>query len=75
MPPMASSLWIRDCEGDDSAACEKPVSNFIKSGVPGIIVGVLFLIAVGVCCYFLYRNKKRDAIEAKAAQKWNDGDL
>ncbi|KAE8344918.1 hypothetical protein BDV24DRAFT_160221 [Aspergillus arachidicola] len=76
MPPMASSLWIRDCESDSSAnSCEKPVSNFTKSGVPGIIVGVLFLIAVGVCCYFLYRNKKRDAAEAKAAHKWNQGDL
>ncbi|KAE8382498.1 hypothetical protein BDV26DRAFT_288530 [Aspergillus bertholletiae] len=76
MPPMASSLWIRDCEGENTAAaCEKPVSNFTKTGVPGIIVGVLFLIAVCVCCYFLYRNKKRDAEEFKTSQKWNQGDL
>lgn len=31
-----------------------------------------FLIAVSVCCYFLYRNKKRDAKEAAAVRDWND---
>ncbi|KAB8070327.1 hypothetical protein BDV29DRAFT_34835 [Aspergillus leporis] len=73
MPPMALSLWARDCDTDSSSAsCEKPVNNFTKSGVPAIIVGVLFLAATGVCCYFLYRNKKRDAQEAKADQKWHE---
>ncbi|KAE8155121.1 hypothetical protein BDV25DRAFT_146594 [Aspergillus avenaceus] len=71
MPPMASALWTRDCD-NGSSSCEKPTSTFLKSGVPAIICGVLFLAAVSVCCFFLYRNKKRDAEEAKAAQKWND---
>ncbi|GFF84703.1 hypothetical protein IFM53868_04234 [Aspergillus udagawae] len=52
-------------------ACEKPVSDFLKTGVPGIIVGILVLIAVCVCCYLLYRNKKRDAREAEEARGWN----
>ncbi|KAE8353168.1 hypothetical protein BDV28DRAFT_133591 [Aspergillus coremiiformis] len=76
MPPIASSLWIRDCESHPNAdACEKPVDSFTKSGIPAIIVAILFLSALSVCCYLLYRNKKRDAEEAKAAQKWNDVDL
>ncbi|GKZ79994.1 hypothetical protein AnigIFM56816_004204 [Aspergillus niger] len=61
---IAMPLWARD--DSDSSSGEKPVSNFLKSGVPGIIVGIFFLIAVSVCCYFLYRNKKRDAKEAAA---------
>ncbi|KAL5363304.1 hypothetical protein BJX96DRAFT_177947 [Aspergillus floccosus] len=69
-----SLLWVRDCDPDspNSSGCEKPVSNFLKSGVPGIVVGVLVFIAISVCCYFLYRNKKRDAREARADRVWND---
>ncbi|KAH8426601.1 uncharacterized protein LDX57_004336 [Aspergillus melleus] len=69
MPALETTLLLaRDCSGDD---CEKPTSTFLKSGVPGIIIGVLVLAAAGVCCYFLWRNKKRDALEAKAAREWN----
>ncbi|BCR98256.1 uncharacterized protein AKAW2_31575S [Aspergillus luchuensis] len=67
---IAMPLWARD--DSDSSSGEKPVSNFLKSGVPGIIVGIFFLIAVSVCCYFLWRNKKRDAKEAAAVRDWND---
>ncbi|OJJ82217.1 uncharacterized protein ASPGLDRAFT_49623 [Aspergillus glaucus CBS 516.65] len=51
---------------------EKPVSNFTKSGVPGIIIGVVVFIALCICCFFLYRNRRRDTREAKSAQTWND---
>lgn len=73
---------------------EKPTSTFLKSGVPGIIVGVYVLIhlessiegvcvpetnvysvvffAICICGYLLYRNRRRDAREAKAAQTWNE---
>ncbi|KAF4254056.1 hypothetical protein KXW98_007820 [Aspergillus fumigatus] len=62
----------RDCDANaNSADCEKPVSDFLKTGVPGIIVGILVLIAICVCCYLLYRNKKRDAREAEDARRWN----
>ncbi|KAF7159614.1 hypothetical protein CNMCM5623_004994 [Aspergillus felis] len=66
-------LLRRDCDSSNanSAACEKPVSDFLKTGVPGIIVGILVLIAVCVCCYLLWRNKKRDAREAEEARGWN----
>ncbi|RAL00751.1 uncharacterized protein BO80DRAFT_425185 [Aspergillus ibericus CBS 121593] len=57
---------------DDSSSGEKPVSNFLKSGVPGIIVGVIFLAACSVCCFFLWRNKQRDAKEAAATREWNE---
>ncbi|PWY84754.1 hypothetical protein BO70DRAFT_361159 [Aspergillus heteromorphus CBS 117.55] len=65
-------LWARGSDSDSSSSSEKPVSNFLKSGVPGIIVGVFFLSAVGVCCYFLYRNKKRDAKEEASVREWNE---
>ena len=29
-------------------------------------------IALVICCFFLYRNRRRDAKEAKAARDWND---
>lgn len=29
-------------------------------------------IALVICCFFLYRNRKRDAREAKSARDWND---
>ncbi|RHZ51855.1 hypothetical protein CDV55_101939 [Aspergillus turcosus] len=63
----------QDCNASNanSSACEKPVSAFLTTGVPGIIVGVLVLIAICVCCYLLYRNKKRDAREAEEARRWN----
>jgi hypothetical protein len=32
-------LIRRDCASDPNS-CEKPVSDFLKTGVPGIIVGV-----------------------------------
>ena len=71
---------------------EKPTSTFLKSGVPGIIVGVYVLthvriesmplmlikfprvvfIALCICAFLLYRNRRRDAREAKAAQTWNE---
>lgn len=35
---IAMPLWARD--DSDSSSGEKPVSNFLKSGVPGIIVGM-----------------------------------
>ncbi|RHZ67337.1 putative MFS monocarboxylate transporter [Aspergillus thermomutatus] len=66
-------LLRRDCDASNpnSSACEKPVSDFLKTGVPGIIVGILVLIAICVCCYLLYRNKKQDAREAEDARRWN----
>ncbi|THC91786.1 hypothetical protein EYZ11_008764 [Aspergillus tanneri] len=71
MPVISTlALLARDCRDDDS--CEKPTSTFLKSGVPAIIVGSLVLIAAAVCCYLLYRNKKRDTQEAKADRMWND---
>ncbi|PYH89984.1 hypothetical protein BO71DRAFT_487494 [Aspergillus ellipticus CBS 707.79] len=65
-------LWARGDDDSSSSSGEKPVSNFLKSGVPGIIVGVIFVAAVGVCCYFLYRNKKRDAKEEASVREWNE---
>ncbi|KAF9885350.1 hypothetical protein FE257_012967 [Aspergillus nanangensis] len=72
--PGPIALLARECDPDapNSAGCEKPVSNFLKSGVPGIVVGVLVFIAICVCSYFLYRNKKRDAQEARADRAWNN---
>ncbi|KAF4240587.1 hypothetical protein CNMCM6457_007165 [Aspergillus fumigatiaffinis] len=65
-------LLRRDCDASvNGANCEKPVSDFLKTGVPGIIVGILVLIAICVCCYLLYRNKKQDAREAEDARRWN----
>ncbi|PYI10966.1 hypothetical protein BO78DRAFT_393494 [Aspergillus sclerotiicarbonarius CBS 121057] len=59
-------------DDSDSSSGDKPVSNFLKSGVPGIIVGVIFLAACSVCCFFLWRNKQRDAKEAAATREWNE---
>ncbi|PWY96050.1 hypothetical protein BO94DRAFT_530758 [Aspergillus sclerotioniger CBS 115572] len=68
---LALPLWARS-DDDSSSSGDKPVSNFLKSGVPGIIVGVIFLSACSVCCYFLWRNKRQDAKEAAATREWNE---
>ncbi|KAI9927553.1 hypothetical protein ASPWEDRAFT_44886 [Aspergillus wentii DTO 134E9] len=50
---------------------EKPTSTFMKSGVPGIIIGVIVLIAICVCTFFLWRNRRRDTREARVGREWN----
>ncbi|RAL16780.1 uncharacterized protein BO97DRAFT_420174 [Aspergillus homomorphus CBS 101889] len=70
---MASSLhlWTRDCDSSNES-CEKPVSNFLKSGVPGIVTGVIVLGAICVFIYLHIRNRKRDAREDQEIRKWNE---
>ncbi|RAH41742.1 uncharacterized protein BO66DRAFT_441160 [Aspergillus aculeatinus CBS 121060] len=72
---MASSLhlWTRsDCDSSDSTCGEKPVSNFLKSGVPGIVTGVIVLGAIVAFIVLHVRNKKRDAREDQEIRKWNE---
>lgn len=57
----ASSLACEYC------AASSPATLDMLTTVPRF-----FLIAVSVCCYFLWRNKKRDAKEAAAVRDWND---
>ncbi|PYH46258.1 uncharacterized protein BP01DRAFT_381892 [Aspergillus saccharolyticus JOP 1030-1] len=70
---MVSALHLGTRSSDDSSSSddEKPVSNFLKSGVPGIVTGVIVLGAICVFIYLHIRNKKRDAQEDQEIRKWN----
>ena len=49
-----------------------PVVLRIQVAYQLMVSSRVVFIALVICCFFLYRNRRRDAREAKSARDWND---
>ncbi|PVH80529.1 hypothetical protein DL98DRAFT_515392 [Cadophora sp. DSE1049] len=54
-----------DCDGEklSEAACEKPVSELLKTVVPAVIMGVILLIAAIVLFVFVLRHRRIEKLQ------------